>query len=208
MTVTFPSGDLSLEGRLALPPDGTHAAVVCHPHPQYGGDMDNAVVRAVAGAFESLGYATLRFNFRGVGRSRGAYDNGRGEVEDVRAAVRCVQAHVDASSVTLAGYSFGAVMALQAGMPLPEVARLVAVAAPVVALQNLGALSGCDKPRLFIVGDRDPFCDLSALQQQIMRLPEPKLLKVVPGADHFFAGYEAAVSHAVLRFVRSGNATR
>jgi alpha/beta superfamily hydrolase len=205
MIISFPSGHRSLEGELVLAPSSTQAAVVCHPHPQYGGDMHNSVVRAVANAFVRLGFATLRFNFRGVGRSDGCYDAGRGEAADVQAAVRCVLAQAHVSSVTLAGYSFGAVMALQAGIVSPEVMCLVAVAPPLVALESLTALSPWDKPKLFVVGDGDPFCSVSGLQQQITRLAAPKTLEVIPGADHFFAGYDAAVASAVTRFVRSAN---
>lgn len=206
MFITFLSGALTLEGALVLPPGRTQGAVVCHPHPQYGGDMDNPIVRAVAGAFERVGYATLRFNFRGVGRSGGSYDNGRGEVEDVRAAVSCLLERAHASSVTLAGYSFGAVMALQAGTQPPEVTRLVAVAPPVAAFDSLTALFSCDKPKLFIVGDRDQFCDQATLEQQLSRLPEPKTLGIIAGADHFLFGHEAAVAQVVTRFLNSETA--
>lgn len=208
MFVTFSSNAVSLEGELLLRPGSTDAAVVCHPHPQYGGDMDNPVVRATAGAFERLGYATLRFNFRGVGRSRGSYDYGRGELEDVRAAVRYVLEYAQASSVTLAGYSFGAVMAVQAGLQLQEVTGLVAVAPPLVALESLTALSSCNKPKLFIVGDRDQFCHVAKLEQHVTRLPEPKRLQVIAGADHFLVGCEATVATAVTRFLDAETATR
>ncbi|MBP1684263.1 MAG: dienelactone hydrolase [Deltaproteobacteria bacterium] len=208
MFVTFPAGDLTLEGELALPAGAIRAAVVCHPHPQFGGDMDNPVVRAVAGALKRAGYATLRFNFRGVGRSRKTYEQDRGEVEDVRAAVGCVMQHTHASSVTLAGYSFGAVMALHVGIQRPEVAGLIAVALPLVALDDFNALFCCRTAKLFIVGDRDQFCDLAGLQQQFARLAEPKMLQVIAGADHFLVGHEAAVAKGVARFASAETAAR
>src|SRR6202035_2810578 len=107
--VTFRSGELALEGLLANPGGGAPAAVVCHPHPSYGGSMYNNVVDAILVAFHQLGYATLRFNFRGVGGSEGEYDGGPGEVDDAKAAMEFLlaQAGVKREGATIAGYSFG-----------------------------------------------------------------------------------------------------
>jgi alpha/beta superfamily hydrolase len=199
MRVTFRSGALDLEGELVLPPDSGRAAVVCHPHPQYGGDMDNSVVCAVAGALQEAGYATLRFNFRGAGGSTGVYGGGVGEIEDASSAVRFLRERSGCSQVTLAGYSFGALVGLQAGMSMEEVDRLVAVAPP-LAFGEIGFLGKCTKEKLFIVGDRDQFCSLARLQDVLARMAEPKTLRVVSGADHFFIGHERRVADAVRAF--------
>src|SRR5262245_33345980 len=113
--VVFPSGALSLEGRLSIPAAATDAAVVCNPNQRYGGEMDNSIVAATAGALRRRGIATLRFNFRGVGRSEGRYGEGVGELEDARAAVGRLRAELPNVSIALGGYSFGAMVALLAG---------------------------------------------------------------------------------------------
>jgi alpha/beta superfamily hydrolase len=200
MRLTFQSGGLDLEGDLVLPPNCTRGAVVCHPHPQYGGDMDNTVVCAGAGALQRAGCATLRFNFRGVGASTGVYGGGVGETEDARNAVRYLRARCGGALITLAGYSFGALVGLQAGISMEEVDRLIAVAPP-LAFADLAFLSQCEKEKLFIVGDRDQFCSLAKLQQALATIAEPKTLRIVPGADHFFAGHERGVADAVRAFL-------
>jgi uncharacterized protein len=202
MRVTFPSGRLTLEGELLTVDGARRAAVVCHPHPQYGGDMDNPVVLAVAEALRDSGHATLRFNFRGVGASSGSYGGGVGEGDDVRAAVAYVTERVGVEAVTLAGYSFGAMVVLQAGVLLPEVDRLIAVAPP-LAFFNLACVAACTKDKLFIVGDRDPYCAVAQLRQQLATVCEPKTHQIVGGADHFLVGHDAALREAVGSFFRS-----
>jgi alpha/beta superfamily hydrolase len=196
MRVTFQSGVLDLEGDLILPPNCTCGAVVCHPHPQYGGDMGDSVVCAVAGALQLAGYATLRFNFRGVGASSGVYGGGVGEIEDARNAVRYLHERSGDARITLAGYSFGALVGLQAGMALEEVDRLIAVAPP-LAFSDLAFLGRCGKEKLFIVGARDQFCSPAKLQEALARMAEPKALRILLGADHFFVGHERGVADAV-----------
>jgi alpha/beta superfamily hydrolase len=199
MRVTFRSGALDLEGELVLLPGSERAAVVCHPHPQYGGDMHNSVVCAVAGALQDAGYATLRFNFRGVGSSTGVCGGGAGEIEDARSAVRYLRERSGTARITLAGYSFGALVGLQAGMSTAEVDRLIAVAPP-LAFGEIGFLGRCRKEKLFIVGDRDQFCSLPKLEQALATIADPKRLHVVGGADHFFSGHEESVAEAVRKF--------
>ena len=201
MRVTFRSGALDLEGELVLLPGSRRTAVVCHPHPQYGGDMDNSVVCAVAGALQDAGYATLRFNFRGVGGSTGVYGGGVGEIEDARSAVRYLRERGGTAGITLAGYSFGALVGLQAGMSMEEVDWLIAVAPP-LAFGEIGFWGQCTKEKLFIVGDRDQFCSLAKLREALARIAGPKTLRIVAGADHFFAGHERGVADAVGAFLQ------
>jgi alpha/beta superfamily hydrolase len=151
MRATFASGDLNLEGELTLPGSCSRGAVICHPHPQYGGDMDDPVVCAVARALQEAGHATLRFNFRGVGASTGRYGGGAGEGDDLRAAVRFLIERSGASRVTLAGYSFGAMIALQVGPDVPQVDQLIAVAPP-LSFFGLDGIAACTKEKLFVVG--------------------------------------------------------
>jgi alpha/beta superfamily hydrolase len=201
MRLTFQSGLLELEGDLILSPNCRHGAVVCHPHPQYGGDMDNPVVCTIASVLQQAGYATLRFNFRGVGASTGVYGGGVGEIDDARSAARCLRERSGGAPITLAGYSFGALVAIQAGMSMEEVDRLIAIAPP-LAFGDLAFLSPCDKETLFIVGDRDQFCSLAKLREALARIAGPNTLRVVPGADHFFTGHEGGVADAVRPFLQ------
>jgi uncharacterized protein len=198
--VTFPCADLELEGDLTVPAGCSRGAVICHPHPQYGGDMDNPIVTAVTTALQQAGRATLRFNFRGVGASSGSYANGVGECDDVRAATRYLVERSGVTRVTLAGYSFGAMVVLRAGVDMPEVDRLIAVAPP-LAFFDLSNLVASTKQKLFIVGDRDQYCSVEQLTEQLGRVAEPKVQRVIAGADHFFAGHAGVVSDAVRCFV-------
>lgn len=195
MLVTIPA-DPCLEGDLLITPGSDRAAVVCHPHPQYGGDMHNNVVRAVTAGLAQAGYTVLRFNFRGVGGSAGTYTGGAGEVDDAQAAIRYVRERTGLSAVVLAGYSFGAMVAIQAGVRLPEVDRIIAVAPPLESC-DLSAMVASAQAKLFIVGDRDDFCGLSRMADALALIAEPKRLHVVHGADHFFAGYEQEIARLV-----------
>ncbi len=199
MHVTFPSNDLTLEGELTLPPGATRAGVICHPHPQYGGDMDNLVVRAVEAGLQAAGYATLRFNFRGAGRSTGSYDGGGGEQADARAAAAYLRQRSGAASTTLSGFSFGAMVTVQAGHGLATVDRLIVVAPPLVFF-DLTSLTDCTKAKLFLVGDSDQYCSVSELTRQLAGVSAPKTHRILTGADHFLHGFESAITAAVSSF--------
>jgi len=195
--VVFPSGDLRLEGLLALPErDAAGAAVVCHPHPMYGGSMYNNVVEAVLDALWKRGFATLRFNFRGVEGSEGEYDGGEGEADDAAAAVKFLAGKTGAKSVTLAGYSFGASVAVRAGLRDPMVTGVIAVALP-VGVMNIEAGERASKPLLLISGDHDSYSPLEPLRSLAEQLGGSARLEIVPGADHFFGGYEPGLSEVV-----------
>jgi len=119
--VTFPVGDITLEGLLWAPPQAPSVgAVLCHPHPLYGGEMRNNVVSALAEALQRAGVATLRFNFRGVGQSGGEHGGGEAEIEDVKAAVTYLLSRQAVKTVAVAGYSFGAIVGLRAGVADPR----------------------------------------------------------------------------------------
>lgn len=191
--ITFPCGDLKLEGLLTLPEGGAPgAAVVCHPHPMYGGSMYNNVVEAVLEALWRRQFATLRFNFRGVGDSEGEYDGGEGELDDVREAVAFLAGKAGVKSVVLAGYSFGASVSLRAGLTDPAVDRLVLVALPVAMMT--GTSDSTSKPVLLVSGDCDSYSPLEPLRTLAGKLGSRTRLEILAGADHFFGGYEARLS--------------
>jgi alpha/beta superfamily hydrolase len=201
--ITIPSGALSLEGALHLPEEsGPFAAVaVCHPHPQYGGDMHNNVVMAVVRGLIAQGIAALRFNFRGVGRSGGGYDGGAGEQDDARAALDYLRAlpEVDAARVGLAGYSFGAMVAGSiADGRIPALALVaLPLMSPTPAAERLRAYPG---PLLLMAGDRDHVCPAAALRELTGSLGASAETRLVPGTDHFWGGFEGELSTAAGDF--------
>jgi uncharacterized protein len=201
-TVRFVGGGSSLEGRLALPPGARRGAVVCHPHPQYGGDMDNPVVLATTQALQDAGVATLRFNFRGVGASEGRYGGGFAEADDARAAVTCLRETLSGAVISLGGYSFGAMVALLAGHDRTDVERLFAIALP-ATMFDATPIEQSNKPKLFLLGDRDQYCPYPAMEALVARLVGENSLVRIAGADHFLLGLEERVGADVARFVSS-----
>ena len=168
-------------------------AVVCHPHPQHGGTMDNKVVQTLARAFVQLGYATVRFNFRGTGASQGGWDEGRGEVDD---ALAVIAAHRSAGQpLVLAGFSFGGYVAGQAASRLPEgerAERLVLVA-PAVRNFDVPPVSA---DTLVIHGETDDVVPLQAAFDWAR--PQSLPVTVLPGAGHFFHGQLPVLKQIVL----------
>jgi len=200
--VRFAASDVTLDGRVAVPPEATAGVVVCHPHPQYGGSMENDLVVALVTALRRAGLATLRFDFRGVGASGGTHDNGRGEVDDVRAATATLRARLDVPRVSLVGYSFGSVMALRAGAGAPEGVTAMVAIGPPVRMLGLDFLAGCRVPIAFVTGDRDQFCPLATLETVRERFAPASTLALIPGADHFFGGHLDALASCVVDLVR------
>lgn len=199
--IAFTSDGLTLEGLFAAPehhPSGA-GLVICHPHPLYGGDMWNNVVRALAEAFVASGCAVLRFNFRGVGKSSGSYGEGVGEQADAKGALTwlAAQAGVNADRLWLAGYSFGARVTLAVAAVDPRVRGFIAVAPPMLGGERptLAAFRG---PKLFISGDEDPYAPPEVLTQWVDGLPEPKRLVILSGVDHFFRGHEGTLGNRVI----------
>ena len=200
--VTFPVGEITLEGLFWAPPQTPAVGVVlCHPHPLYGGEMHNNIVSALAHTLQQAGMATLRFNFRGVGRSGGEHGGGEAEVEDVKAAVTYLLSRQTVPTVVVAGYSFGSMVGLRAGAADPRVHKLIGVALP-VGVGDPSFLLGVTKPTVLISGDRDNYSPIPSLQSLFAKLPEPKALVTVAGADHFFWGQEEEVAKAAVEFLR------
>ncbi|MBZ5561689.1 MAG: alpha/beta fold hydrolase [Acidobacteriia bacterium] len=176
-------------------------ALVCHPHPQFGGTMHNKVVfRAAKGALEA-GLPTLRFNLRGVGKSRGKYDEGRGEREDVRAALDYLRARFTDLPIALLGFSFGAWVGLAAGAVDPRVAALVGLGVP-VNHSDMSFLRDVRKPKLIVQATRDEFGPADQIQAFFDSLLESKQIHWVQRVDHFFTGKLDEVQAAIREFLR------
>jgi hypothetical protein len=183
-----------LEARLAAPAAARAGVVIAHPHPEYGGDMDNGVVVALASAFAARGWASLRFNFGGVGTSEGSFSGGAEEVRDARAAVEALAARVGAGTpVLLAGYSFGAWVALTLAADLPGLAGVIAVAPP-LRFFTWECLRRVTSPMTMVVGEHDPFCPPASVAEVERAHGGRVRVRRLPGMDHFFAGREAEVA--------------
>jgi alpha/beta superfamily hydrolase len=163
------------------------AAVVCHPHPLFGGTLHNKVVYQSAKSLDALGLAVLRFNFRGAGLSAGVHDRGIGEQDDVRAALDFLGTEFPGVPLLLAGFSFGCWVGLRVGCADSGVKFLIGIGAPVND-SDFSYLLSCAKPKLFVSGSKDKFGDASKLRHLVHSLPGEKELVLVEGADHFFAG--------------------
>jgi alpha/beta superfamily hydrolase len=183
--------------------NSSHAALVCHPHPLYGGTMHNKVVYHAAKALSSFGFPVLRFNFRGAGLSEGAHDQGHGEVDDVRAALAWLKQKFGLP-IVFAGFSFGASVGLRASCPDPDVKLLISLGTPVAAEGRQYAyrfLSQCAKPKLMVSGDHDQFGPIQEIERVFATAAEPKKLVIVPNADHFFEGQLPVMREAVEGWV-------
>jgi len=198
--VTFPSGALTLEGLFAQS-DGlkpVRGAVVCHPHPLYGGSMYNNVVDAVLTAMWKKEWATLRFNFRGVGESEGEHGGGAGEADDAAAAIDFLteQSGIQSDGAVLAGYSFGSVAAMTAAPKIRNLGALVLVALP-LKMADVRALKDFAGPIALAAGDGDMYCPAPQLEALHKELGSRAQLRIVEGADHFFGGFEVELADAI-----------
>jgi alpha/beta superfamily hydrolase len=198
--VTFPSGSLTLEGLLAKP-DGIAQArggVVCHPHPLYGGSMYNNVVDAVLAAMWKKDWATLRFNFRGVGESEGEHGGGVGEAEDAAAAIAFLESQpgVRKDGPILSGYSFGSIAAMTAAPKIRDLGALVLVALP-LKMADARALKDFAGPIILAAGDSDMYCPVPQLEALHQELGDRSQLRIIQGADHFFGGCEVELADAI-----------
>lgn len=205
--VTFPCGDISLEGIWHLPEAASllPAVIVCHPHPLYGGNMSNNVVFAICQVLAQRSIAAFRFNFRGVGKSEGDFGEGITEQEDVKAALTFISTtpDIDRKRIGLTGYSFGAGVALPVALQ-DERVNLLALVSPALSDSGWEQLKGCTKPKLLISGNHDSVIPLSQFEQYIKDIPEPKYCQVISGADHFWQGYEEEVAQKVAQFFVAG----
>jgi len=197
--VLFGKGHARLEGLFASS-GGTRGAVIAHPHSLMGGDMRNPVVETVSRSLFASGISTLRFNFRGVGRSEGTFDEGRGEQEDFLAALAFLE-NWGFSELLPAGYSFGA-WVIAGALGRRTTAPAILVAPPIgmfpFALEHLRGRVG-----LIVCGDRDPYCPAEEIRIMAETLSCPQAS--VEGADHFFALHETELAGRIEAFVQTAH---
>jgi alpha/beta superfamily hydrolase len=191
-------------------PEATHAALVCHPHPLFGGTMHNKVVYHAMKALSGLGFPVLRFNFRGAGMSEGEHDKGRGEQDDVRAALDWLAAEFHLP-IIFCGFSFGAATGLRVACGDKRVAGLISLGTPVAAegrVYTYHFLENCSLPKLFVSGSRDQYGPPENIRKVVALAPEPKELVLVEGGDHFFEGHlaemQAAIRDWITKFFKPG----
>ncbi len=199
--ITIPGPAGSLEALLETPADadGSRVAVVCHPHPVYGGTMTNKVVHMLAKSFNARGVPSLRFNFRGVGASAGGYGEGAGETQDALAAVDWALQRVPGAALWLAGFSFGGAIAVRAAVAR-DAKRLVTVA-PAVHRFAVGNAQLPRCPWLLIQGDNDELVDAGEIQRWVATLASPPKLALLRGVDHFFHGRLNELRAVVLEWL-------
>jgi alpha/beta superfamily hydrolase len=188
----------------------THAALVCHPHPLFGGTLHNKVVFHAMKALNSFGFPVLRFNFRGAGLSHGEHDHGNGEVEDVRTALDWLDAEFHLPLI-FAGFSFGAAVGLRAACSDARVKALIGVGVPAIPVAadteaprtyTFDFLGDCERPKLFVSGARDQFGPRAKLEALVASAAEPKKLVLIEGADHFFEGRLRELRETIEGWVR------
>jgi alpha/beta superfamily hydrolase len=186
--------------------DATHAAVVCHPHPLFGGTLHNKVVFHTMKALNHFGFPVLRFNFRGAGLSQGEHAHGTGEVEDVRAALDWIEGEYSLP-IVFAGFSFGAAVGMRAACPDPRVTALIGLGLPATPVDDrvydFDFLRTCTKPKLFVSGSRDQFGPPGKLESLVNTFAEPKKLVRIEAGDHFFEGRLKELRAAIEDWVRA-----
>ncbi len=186
MSFMIPAGPVQLEAVLRepdSPPRG--AAVLCHPHPVYGGTMDNRVIFRSGKAVMEAGFAALRFNFRGVGASTGSFDEGDGERDDVVSVIGWLERKYPAIPLALAGFSFGAWVGLQAGCADSRIRAVAGLGLP-LNFYTFDFLIDNPKPAIYLVGTNDEFCPRERMERFARRLPPTSRVHLIEGADHFF----------------------
>jgi uncharacterized protein len=202
--VFFPCGDIQIEAELSLPEGKIPfpVVVICHPHPLYGGNMDNNVVTAICSALTKDSIATLRFNFRGVGNSGGKYNEGIGEQEDVRAALDFISQlpEIDNKRIGLVGYSFGGLMALSVAIGDSRVKQL-ALISPALKEKGWNQFKAYKMPKLVLIGDADNMVPFRSFQHLF---GETRQYQIIAGADHFWIGNELEISARIGRFFHEG----
>lgn len=207
--VNIPTPSGYLEGILKAGEKSSEAkyvGLVCHPHPLYGGTMHNKVVFKTAQTLQTLGIPALRFNFRGVGHSTGSYDEGRGEMDDVRYALEFLSRRYPSVRALIAGFSFGSWVGLRVAATDDRVQAMIGLGVP-ARLFGENTLQNCHKPKLFIHGSEDDTAPYAQVQQWFEQVPAPKSLILIQGADHFFQLYLDELQRIIIEFVRSLDGT-
>jgi len=202
MVLNISAGNVELQSHLREPEKELRGSVVlCHPHPVYGGTMDNRVIYRAAKSAARAGFAALRFNFRGVGKSTGQYDHGLGEQEDVVAAIDWIERKYPQKPLVVLGYSFGAWVGLQVGCRDPRIRALVGIGLP-LNLYDFDYLVDYSNPALYIIGTRDEFCSQKNLDKLDPRLLPLSKVERIHDADHFFSGQVEKLEIFIERFFK------
>lgn len=201
--VNIPTAQGILEGILKPEEEGSQpnfVSVICHPHPLYGGTMHNKVVFKTAQVLQANAIPALRFNFRGVGRSNGVYDDGRGEMEDVRFALEFLSRRYPGVPAIIAGFSFGAFVGLRVAAADDRASAMIGLGTPSRWFEG-DTLKGCHKPKLFIHGTNDEQAPYDQAQEWFDQVPAPKSMMAVQGADHFFQDRLEEVQAIIANFL-------
>ncbi len=204
--IAFKCDDIELQGILEYPDSGAPqfpGGLVCHPHPLYGGNMFNNVVKAIKNTLLNNGFACLRFNFRGAGQSEGTYDEGKGERKDVAAALDYLETldFVNKDALIVSGYSFGCWVSMNAVVEDPRPKALVGISPP-LDMYDFNFLKTEKRPKLLISGDRDFVCSKDAFLSMAHEISEPKRTVLLEGVDHFHVGSENLISEKVDEFLK------
>ncbi len=200
------NNDVTLEAELFLSKLDTENVfiLICHPHPQYGGNMFNNVVTGVFNKLVKNKISCMRFNFRGVGRSTGSHSNGTGELSDVHACIDFVINERKFEKIFLCGYSYGAAIGCSAVGYSDKIVGYISISFPWDFMgSKYKELSQSSKPKLFIQGDKDTVAHYGNFQKNFDYYLDPKKKKIVEGADHFYGNYEEQVADIVLEFLRN-----
>ena len=184
--ITFKSGQINIEGILNKN-TSERGVVLAHPHPLYGGNMFDFVVESSANAFWNKGYTTLKFNFRGVGKSQGRFDNGKGEQEDLKAAISYLT-DLGMKKIDLAGYSFGTWVISQLDHKSLGVEHLFYISPP-MAMMDFGGNAAMNSIKLVVTGSLDEYAPPDILRRNLEKWNSPAKLEVIQGADHFYGGF-------------------
>jgi uncharacterized protein len=201
--VNVPTATGHLEAILKPEEEGIsprYAALICHPHPLGGGTMHNKVVFKVAQTLQTLGMPALRFNFRGVGHSTGVYDEGRGEMDDTRYALEFLSHRYPGLPVVLVGFSFGSWVGLRVACGDDRVQAMIGLGTP-ARMFGGDHLEDCHKPKLFIHGTRDELAPFELTSHWFERVPAPKSMIPVIGADHFFQDRLEEIQAMISSFI-------
>ena len=182
-----------------------YAALVCHPHPVYGGTLHNKVVFHTMKALNHFGFPVLRFNFRGAGLSQGKHDYGQGEQDDVRTALEWLD-HEFHLPMFFAGFSFGSAVGMRVACPNSRIKTLIGLGLPVSPIDDrsysFDFLHQCSKPKLFVSGSHDQYAPRHELEHLIESLPQPRELRIIENADHFFEGKLHEMRNTVEHWIK------
>ncbi len=206
--IQVPETNIQLESEYFLPDTGGSQlrsqipAILCHPHPLYGGEMHNNVVSALFHEFQKLNVPVIRFNFRGAGDSTGRHAGGIGEIDDVKTVVEMFCNLTKSDHAFIAGYSFGAAVGATAAAEMTAIIGYAAIAMPFDLFPEYARRMNCTKPKLFVQGTEDNVADYSRFHVNVKKMSKPIEIREIQGADHFYASESQEAAAHVAEFYR------